>query len=129
MGLGTTTEIPLTTPALPSSSRTALRKRAGEIGLWAGKAEILEAIQGEFSSKIRPIPINLAGAIACVLAELEFDPLEMTGLAVMLYMPALIAHTVEEIKKADVIVVGKSAESELTMRIMLPEDDEEEAPA
>ena len=58
---------------------------------------MLEAVQGAFATRRRHIPINLAGAIACLLAELGFRPLEMSGLAVMGYLPSLIAHTVEEI--------------------------------
>jgi uncharacterized membrane protein len=37
-------------------------------------------------------------------------------------------HTPEEILDADVIVAGKSADSELTARILLPEDDEDVMP-
>ena len=37
-------------------------------------------------------------------------------------------HTPADIKEADVIVAGKSAESELTTRIMLPEGDEDVMP-
>jgi len=78
---------------------TSLKKKAKEIGLWREKALLLDAIQADFSRRHRWIPMNLAGAIACLLTELEFDPLEMSGLAVMGYLPALIAHTVEEIKE------------------------------
>ena len=76
---------------------TALRKAARKLGLWGDEAAMLEAIQGAFAARRRHVPINLAGAIACLLAELGFRPLEMIGLAVMGYLPSLIAHTVEEI--------------------------------
>ncbi len=78
---------------------TSLRRKAKEIDLWKEKALLFEAIQTEFSQRHRWIPMNLAGAIACLLTELEFDPLEMSGLAVISYLPAIIAHTVEEIKE------------------------------
>ncbi len=75
----------------------ALRKAARKLGLWGEEAAMLEAVQGEFAARRRHVPINLAGAIACLLAKLGFRPLEMSGLAVMGYLPSLIAHTVEEI--------------------------------
>ena len=78
---------------------TSLKKIAKKIGLWGEKAKLLEAIQTEHSERHRWVPMNLAGAIACLLTELAFDPLEMSGLAVVGYLPALIAHTVEEIKE------------------------------
>ncbi|MGI9240001.1 MAG: c-type cytochrome domain-containing protein, partial [Verrucomicrobiales bacterium] len=37
-------------------------------------------------------------------------------------------HTPDDIRDADVIVEGQSADSELTSRIMLPEDDEDVMP-
>jgi len=37
-------------------------------------------------------------------------------------------HTMEDILEADIIVAGKSAESELTTRILLPDDDEDVMP-
>jgi len=78
---------------------TSVKKTATELGLWNEKARLLEAIQNEFSLRHRSVPMNLAGAIACLLTELEFEPLEMGGLAVMSYFPALVAHIVEEIKE------------------------------
>lgn len=76
---------------------TALRTAAGKLGLWGDAATMLEAVESEFAARRRHVPINLAGAMACLLVELGFRPLEMSGLAVMGYLPSLIAHTVEEI--------------------------------
>jgi citrate synthase len=78
---------------------TSLKKKAKQLGLWGEKSEILEAVQAQVAKIHRPLPMNLAGAIACLLTELGFDPLEMSGIAVIGYLPALIAHTVEEIKE------------------------------
>jgi hypothetical protein len=43
--------------------------------------------------------VNLLGAVAVVLTEIGFPPLETVGLAVLSYLPALIAHTTEEIRE------------------------------
>jgi citrate synthase len=78
----------------------ALRDVAARLGAWGDDGRLLEAIAREARRRHgRPLPVNLAGAIAAVLLEIGFDPLEMVGLAVLSYMPSLIAHTVEEIRE------------------------------
>jgi len=78
----------------------ALREVAAGLGAWGAHGRLLEAIAREARRHHgRPLPVNLAGAIAAVLLEIGFEPLEMVGLAVLSYMPSLIAHTVEEIRE------------------------------
>lgn len=79
----------------------ALREVAEDLGVWGGRARLLDAIAAEVARRRRgrPLPINLAGAIAAVLLEIGFAPLEMVGLGVLSYLPALIAHTTEEIRE------------------------------
>ncbi|OGK82037.1 MAG: hypothetical protein A2X52_09600 [Candidatus Rokubacteria bacterium GWC2_70_16] len=78
----------------------ALREVAAALGAWGAHGRLLEAIARQARRHHgRPLPVNLAGAIAAVLLEIGFAPLEMVGLAVMSYMPSLIAHTVEEIRE------------------------------
>ncbi|MBI4246261.1 MAG: hypothetical protein HY614_03645 [Candidatus Rokubacteria bacterium] len=78
----------------------ALREIALELGVWRARARLLDAIAREATRRLRhPLPLNLAGVIAAVLLEIGFDPLEMVGLGVLSYLPALIAHTTEEIRE------------------------------
>ena len=44
------------------------------------------------------IPINLAGALGALLADLGFEPLTIGGLGALSYGMALLAHIVEEIR-------------------------------
>lgn len=76
----------------------ALRAIADGLGVWGERGRILEALAGQATRRLeRPLPFNLAGAIAAVLVEIGFEPLEMVGIGIMGYLPSLIAHTVEEI--------------------------------
>ena len=78
----------------------ALRAVVREIGVWGERARLFDAIAREATRRFgRPLPANLAGVIAAVLLEIGFEPLEMVGLGVLSYMPALIAHTTEEIRE------------------------------
>ncbi len=78
----------------------ALRSIAIELGVWGETARLLDALQSVASRRFeRPLPINLVGAIAAVLLEIGFDPLEMTGIGIIAYMPSLIAHVCEEIRE------------------------------
>ncbi len=78
----------------------ALRQIARTLGVWGERARLLDLIQREATRRFKkPLPMNLAGAVAAVLLEIGFEPLEMVGVAIMGYMPALIAHTVEEIRE------------------------------
>ena len=49
--------------------------------------------------KGKQIPVNLAGAIAAVLADLGFEPLLIGGLGALGYGFALLAHIVEEVRE------------------------------
>jgi citrate synthase len=78
----------------------ALREIALELGVWGERARLFDAVALEASRRWkRPLPQNLAGVIAAVLLEIGFAPLEMVGLGILSYLPALIAHTTEEIRE------------------------------
>jgi citryl-CoA lyase len=77
----------------------ALREVALRLGVWGKRARLLDAIEREATRSLgRPLSMNLAGAAAAVLLEIGFEPLEMVGLGILSYLPALIAHTTEEIR-------------------------------
>ncbi len=78
----------------------ALSAVARDLGVWGPRAELLEALERAAAERFaRPLPANLAGVMAAMLLEIGFEPLEMVGLAVMSYLPSLVAHTVEEIRE------------------------------
>jgi citrate synthase len=78
----------------------ALREITRRLGAWGDRGRLLDAIAKEATASLRrPLPVNLAGAIAAVLLEIGFEPLETVGLGVLSYLPALIAHTTEEIRE------------------------------
>ncbi|MDP3936908.1 MAG: citrate/2-methylcitrate synthase [Deltaproteobacteria bacterium] len=67
---------------------------------WRAHGRMLDAIEAEIAArKDRKIPINLAGAIGALLADLGFDPLAIGGLGALTYGMSLLAHVVEEIRE------------------------------
>lgn len=78
----------------------ALRDIAVGLGVWRARGRLFDAIARAAGRQFgRPLPANLAGVMAAVLLEIGFDPLEMVGLGILGYLPALIAHTTEEIRE------------------------------
>ena len=77
-----------------------LRRVALERDGWRAHGRMLDAIEAELARrKERRIPINLAGALGALLADLGFDPLAIGGLGALGYGVALLAHIVEEIRE------------------------------
>lgn len=77
----------------------AVRRLATKLGGWGAKSQLLAAMEIDLSRrKGRKIPLNLSGAIAGVMADLGWDPLEIGALGAVGYAMALIAHVVEEIR-------------------------------
>ncbi|MBW1819250.1 MAG: citryl-CoA lyase [Deltaproteobacteria bacterium] len=75
----------------------AIREVALENGYWGEKSEIYEAVAKAFCDLVkRQLPINIDGAMGCVLSELGFAPREMAGIAALSFMPGIIAHATEE---------------------------------
>lgn len=76
-----------------------LRRVAEAEGVWGRGGEVFDAIHREFvKQKGTFLPMNIDGALGCVLHDLGFTPLQMPGLAAVAILPGLIAHTVEEIE-------------------------------
>jgi citrate synthase len=77
-----------------------LRRVALDRDGWLSHGRMLDAIEAEVARrKGRTIPINLAGAIGALLADLGFDPLAIGGLGALSYGMSLLAHVVEEIRE------------------------------
>ena len=78
----------------------SVRKIALELDGWREHGRMLDAIEAALEQrKGRRIPMNLAGALGAVLADLEFDPLVIGGLGAITYGVALMAHIAEEIRE------------------------------
>lgn len=78
----------------------AVRRLARERDGWREHGRMLDAIEGELGRrKGRAIPVNLAGALGALLADLGFEPLAIGGLGALGYGMALLAHVVEEIRE------------------------------
>jgi len=76
-----------------------LREIAEKKGLIGPKTLIYENIREKLSKGLkRNIPINVDGRMACILCEMDFDPLEMGGIAAISYLPGILAHVIEEMK-------------------------------
>jgi citrate synthase len=77
--------------------RTArLFELAREAGVDGHHMRAAAAIEGVFAASGKPLPINVDGAIAAVLADLGLPPAVMNGLFMIARMPGLIAHVTEE---------------------------------
>jgi citrate synthase len=77
-----------------------LRRIALEYDGWQKHGKLLDAIESELERrKDRHIPMNLAGALGALLADLGFDPLVIGGLGALGYGMALLTHISEEIRE------------------------------
>jgi citrate synthase len=77
-----------------------LRRLATEAGGWGEAGAVFEAIGSALAAaKGRELPMNLAGAIAAVMVDLGWHPLEIGALGAVGYGMALVAHVVEEIRE------------------------------
>lgn len=54
------------------------------------------AVERVFAAADKRLPINVDGAIAAILADLEFDPAMMNGIFMIARAPGLVAHVHEE---------------------------------
>ncbi len=54
------------------------------------------AVEQVFRNAGKPLPINVDGAIAAILADLGFEPAVMNGIFMIARVPGLVAHVHEE---------------------------------
>lgn len=77
-----------------------VRRIAIDLDGWGPHGQRLDAIEAEIETqKNRKIPINLAGTIGALLADMKFDPLVIGGLGALTYGMSLLAHITEEIRE------------------------------
>jgi citrate synthase len=77
-----------------------LKQIAQQEGVWGPLCDWYEALHKVFTAKAgKPeIVINEVGMMAAILAQMEFTPAEMTGVALLSSMPGVIAHVSEEMQ-------------------------------
>lgn len=77
----------------------ALRRAVVARGGWSEHGLLLDAIHAALRDALaRDVTINLAGMLAAVYCDLDFDPLVAEGVSAIEYGWALVAHAVEEIR-------------------------------
>jgi citrate synthase len=78
-----------------------LWKIAEECGFLGEKTRLFQAIHAEFLKVTgkKGICINVDGALACIMHEMGFRPLEMASVAVLAVLPGILAHVIEEIEE------------------------------
>ncbi|MGI9013778.1 MAG: citryl-CoA lyase [Phycisphaerales bacterium] len=77
--------------------RTAkLLTLARDAGVFDRFCRAAEAVERTFAEATKPLPMNVDGAIAAVLADLGFQPEVMNGFFLIARVPGLIAHAIEE---------------------------------
>ena len=77
-----------------------VRKLAGDLDGWREHGQLLDTIETEIETrKGKRIPMNLAGVLGAVTADLKFDPLIIGGLGALSYGMAMLAHITEEIRE------------------------------
>jgi citrate synthase len=82
-------------PLDPRTSR--LFELAGEAGCRGKHVQVCEQIAAALEKQSgRKLPINVDGAIAAVLLELQIEPDVMNGFFMMARLPGLLAHAREE---------------------------------
>jgi len=77
-----------------------VRRLAQQLDGWGPSGELLEGL-AHAVAELRQVqlPINLAGAIAAVMVDLGWHPLEIGALGALGYGAAIVAHIVEEIRR------------------------------
>jgi citrate synthase len=65
------------------------------------RTELYRAIHREFvqSTGKSGICINVDGALACIMTEMNFRPNEMVAVAILAVLPGIMAHVIEEMEE------------------------------
>lgn len=76
-------------------------RKAEELGLAGEYTEKMKLIQDEFAEKKIPLVINVDGAIAGVMSDLDWDHRLGKGIFIIARTPGLVAHVREEMDQED----------------------------
>jgi citryl-CoA lyase len=75
--------------------------KAEELGLTGEKVEKMRQVQDVFAEKKVPLVMNVDGAIAAVMSDLDWDPELGKGFFIIARTPGLVAHVREEMDEED----------------------------
>ena len=80
---------------------TKLWKIAEDCGFVGESTRLYQAIHAEFvrTTGKGSICINIDGALACIMMEMGFKPLQMVAIAALAVLPGIMAHVIEEIEE------------------------------
>lgn len=80
---------------------TKLWSIAQECGFIGDRTRLYQAIHAEFVKVTgkKEICINVDGALACIMVEMGFKPLQMVSVAILAVLPGIMAHVIEEIEE------------------------------
>jgi citrate synthase len=78
-----------------------LWKIAQQCGFIGERTRLYQAIHAEFIRVTgkSTLCINVDGALACILTEMGFKPLQMVSVAILAVLPGILAHVIEEIEE------------------------------
>ena len=80
---------------------TNITGKAEELGLAGEKVEKMKDIQKEFADRKVQLVMNVDGAIAAVMSDLDWDHRLGKGLFIIARTPGLVAHVHEEMEEPD----------------------------
>jgi citrate synthase len=80
---------------------TKLWSIAAECGFIGDRTRLYQEIHAEFVRVTgkKEICINVDGALACIMVEMGFRPLQMVSIAALAVLPGILAHVIEEIEE------------------------------
>jgi len=93
---------------------TKLWKVAAECGFIGERTRLYQAIHREFVRVTgkTTLCINVDGALACIMTEMGFRPLQMVAVAVLAVLPGILAHVVEEIEEGKPLRIVRDEEAD-----------------
>lgn len=103
-------------PVHNADPRTVRLREIAEAEKVVGEKTLLyETVHEVFVSKSgKKLPINTDGMMAALLLDLGFTPLEIEAIAIVSFLPGILAHTLEEIHQKVPLRVIPDATAEYT---------------
>jgi len=87
---------------------------AKECGYVGDRTRLYQAIHAEFVRVTGKtgICINVDGALACIMLEMGFRPLQMVSIAVLAVLPGILAHVIEEIEEGKALRIVRDEDQD-----------------